>query len=57
MNDANIVLEILQALEPILQLDAKYNLQGQASMSYKFEQQGGLDKLEELQKHPNITIY
>jgi hypothetical protein len=57
LNDANIVLEILQALEPILKLDIQYKLKGEATMAFKVEAEGGLDKLEELQKHPNVSIY
>ena len=57
LNDVNIIMEILLTFEQILELDALYNLQGQHSISYKIEEERGLDILEDLQKHPNITVY
>lgn len=54
INDAQIILEILQALSVILELDASCGLKGPESFAYKYEVEGGLDRLEDLQKHPNI---
>ena len=45
------------ALNPILGLDKVYKLTGQNSLAFKFETEGGIDKIEELQKHPNKSIY
>lgn len=41
----------------ILDLDRKCGLKGESSFAYKFEVDGGLDELEILQKHPNLTVY
>lgn len=54
LNDANIILEILQAFEVLLQFDSTYNLKGEQSIAYKLEIADGLDKMEQLQKHPNV---
>lgn len=50
-------MEILQAFEVLFALDQAMNLEGENKIVYKFEKEEGVDKLEELQKHPNITIY
>ena len=44
-------------MDPILALDKVYKLTGDNSLSLKFETEGGIDKIEELQKHPNKSIY
>ena len=57
INDANIILEIVLSLEPLLELDKIYKLTGENCISFMFEAEGGIDKIEELQKHPNASIY
>lgn len=41
-------MEILQAFEVILELDVKFNLEGEHQIKYKLEEEKGLDQLEEL---------
>lgn len=57
LNDAQIVMEILQALTTIFELDQRCNLKDKESFAYRFEIEGGLDELEQLQKHPNLQVY
>ena len=52
-----MILEILQAMSVILEFDEKCGLKNEQSFAFKFEMDGGLDELEKLQKHPNITVY
>ena len=47
----------MQALAIIFDLDKACGLIGEKSFAYKYEMEGGLDTLEELQKHPNITVF
>jgi hypothetical protein len=51
------VIEILQALTVILDFDHSCGLKGEQSFAYQFEVETGLDQLEALQKHPNITVF
>jgi hypothetical protein len=48
INDANVLLEILLSLEQAFGLDQKMNREGEESIIYRFEQIGGIDKLEEV---------
>ena len=41
----------------MLSLDASLGLKGDDQVQYKFEIVKGIDRLEELQQHPNINIY
>jgi len=55
--EPNLIIEVLQALNVILALDAFIPLRGEERIDYKLELLGGVDELEALQTHPNITIY
>lgn len=55
--DTKVILEILQALEPLLKLDTHMGLQGDNQVAYKLEVAGGFDEIEDLEKHPNKYIY
>lgn len=57
LDDAALLIEILQALGYLLQLDKAVPLRGDDSIAYKFELAGGLDEIENLQKHPNLSVY
>ena len=48
INDANVIIEVLQSLTTILQLDGACDLRGEDSFAYKLETAGGLDELEKL---------
>jgi hypothetical protein len=55
--EPNLIIEVLQALNVLLALDAFIPLRGEDAIAYKFEVAKGLDELESLQTHPNISIY
>ena len=57
INDAAIIIEIIQSLGHLIQLDKMIPLQGEDSIAYKLEVENVLDELENLQKHPNVKIY
>ena len=57
LRDVGLILEIIQSLDVLLSLDAKFNLTGEDQIAYKLEIAGGLDELSELEKHPNLTVY
>lgn len=56
--DARLLLNVLEAIEDFLALD---NIMGwvrtDRSIAYNFERAGGLDALEEVQRHQNPQIY
>ena len=48
----------MEAIDDILKMDAYFNWKHtEKAMAHMFEVNKGLDALEELQKHPNKTIY
>ena len=56
--EARLIRNILEALEELFKLD-KINgwVNKPTSVANTFNSKGGLDSLEELQKHPNMEIY
>ena len=58
INEARLRTSVLDSIEDILKLDDWFGTaRTQQSITLQFERYGGLDALEELQKHPNIDIY
>ncbi len=48
----------MESIDCLLQLDAQNEWKRtEKSIAFKFEQNNGLDALEELQKNPNKSIY
>lgn len=59
LDDANIVIEIIQALDVLMELDKDCcaPLTGEDSIAYRFEAAGGPYQLGILEKHPNIKVF
>jgi importin subunit alpha-1 len=57
LHEARLIRNILEALEELLKLDKINGWVEQASVANTFNNKGGLDSLEELQRHPNMEIY
>jgi hypothetical protein len=48
----------LESIQEFLSLDEEMNwTKTENSMAYSFERAGGIDSLEEVQKHPNYELY
>ena len=48
---------MIESVGLLLNIDADVEREEEQTISYKFEQLGGLDALEELQKHPDMKVY
>lgn len=58
IQDGRLLQNLLETTDALLQLDEFYQLsRTEQSIALAFERNGGLDALEETQKHPNKTIY
>lgn len=58
LNELKLLMNVLEALEELLKLDKIYGWhKTDRSVAYAFETSNGLEALETLQKHPNISIY
>lgn len=55
--DVGVIMEILSCLDILFKLDKELKLSGSQQMAYKFEELGGVEVLDELQKHPNLKVY
>jgi len=55
VNDAKVVLMVLESVRRILKVAQKYDQEEQLCLA--IEQCGGLDKLEQLQEHDNERVY
>lgn len=58
INDVRLLMGALDSLDDLLALDAWYGSEGTSySLTAEFERNGGLDRLEEVMKHPNMDVY
>ena len=58
LTDVRLLFNVLDALEDIFKLNAWFGwVHTDRSILLAFERLGGLDFLEELQKHPQMDIY
>ena len=57
IQDANILIEVLEAIDIILCLDAQVPLYDEDKILFQLEIAGGLDSIESLQKHPNKKVF
>ena len=57
ISNTEILFSIMSAIEQFGEYDRNLGLEGQKSFCYLVEISGGLDYLEDLQKHPNSQIY
>lgn len=55
--DREVCQELLQAFDKVLALDKQYTIPQDQQFSYKFEELGGVNILEELQLHKSSEIY
>lgn len=58
LKEARVLAVALEGIENILNIgEQHYMVNGENQYALVFEQEGGIDKLETLQLHPNIEIY
>lgn len=58
MNEARLLAVALEGIDNVLKNGKEHFTQnGENQFALVFEQEGGIDRLESLQVHPNIQIY
>jgi hypothetical protein len=58
INDARLLLGALDSLDDLIALDSWYGSEGTSySLTAIFERNGGMDRLEEVMKNPNMDVY
>lgn len=55
--DQEVCKELLQMFDKVFAIEKMYQIPENQQFSYKFEEFGGVETLEELQKHKNPEVY